>query len=122
MRLKPLIFPAMLALAGCAKEPPAPTATPAPTFKASCSTPALGVCTEYMNDAFVLGEEVLKTGCLETKGTWSPAHCPTEKKLGGCALAGQLRVYYPGGELDYSPASAQQDCTALFQGRWVASR
>ena len=73
-------------------------------------------------EVFLLGEEVLKSTCAETKGTWSPARCPADRKLGGCAMTGQLRVYYPGGDFDYSSDTAQKDCTELFQGRWVASR
>lgn len=114
------LFSLAVLLAACAKDRDNPP-KPAPAFKASCSTPALGVCTEYSEDAFVLGEEVLKTTCTETKGTWSPARCPGEKKLGGCTMPGQVRVYYPGGDLAYSADSAMKDCTELFQGRWVAS-
>lgn len=122
--MKPLLsLVVVAALTACAREGDRP-ASPAvaAAFKASCATPSLGVCTEYSEDAFLLGEEVLKSTCAETKGTWSPARCPADRKLGGCAMTGQLRVYYPGGDFDYSSDTAQKDCTELFQGRWVASR
>lgn len=114
-----------LALAGsaCTKDKPAAEAkAAAPSFKASCNAPNLGTCTEYTEEAFVLGEELMKTTCTETKGTWSPAKCPTEKRIGTCLSAGMSRLYYPGGMFEYSADSASKDCTELVSGQWVASR
>ena len=54
-----------LALAGsaCTKDKPAEAQAKAaaPEFKASCNTPSMGVCTEYTEEAFVLGEALVKT-------------------------------------------------------------
>ena len=93
----------------------------ADAIKASCNSPKLGVCTDYTEAAFVLGEELVKTACTETKGSWSPAKCVGEKRLGSCNMEGSIRHYYPGGDFDYSAASAKTDCTDLFSGKWVAS-
>lgn len=113
-----------LAASACTKDKAAdaPAKAAAPSFKASCNTPAMGTCTEYTEEAFVLGEELMKTTCTETKGTWGPAKCPTEKRLGTCVSAGLSRLYYPGGMFEYSADSASKDCTELVSGQWVASR
>jgi hypothetical protein len=111
-----------LAASGCTKEKPAEAVKAAPAFKASCNTPTMGVCTEYTEAAFILGEELVKTGCTETKGSWGPAKCPTEKRLGTCVSAGMSRLYYPGGSFEYSKDTASKDCTELVSGQWVASR
>ena len=37
---------------------------------ASCVTTSLGVCTEYTDEAFGLGESSLKAGCVEGRGAW----------------------------------------------------
>ncbi len=115
-RLAPLI---VLALFACDERPRVELAATraAPTFKASCAIPGLSVCTEYTDLSFTLGEEVLKSACLESHGTWSPAHCPSQKRLGSCALSGSHRVYYP----DFSAVSAAKDCTELYQGSWAAN-
>jgi hypothetical protein len=115
---------ACCALLGC--DTPKPTdvtaalARPPATFKASCTRPSLGVCTEYTDAAFGLGESLLKTGCLETQGTWSPARCPVERRLGSCATTGSNRVYYPGGDLDFTSTTAARDCVELYQGAFSA--
>jgi len=111
-----------LAVCGCSKEKAAAAVKAVPTFKASCNTPTMGVCTEYTEEAFVLGEELVKTTCTETKGSYGPAKCPTEKRLGTCVSAGMSRQYYPGGAFDYSADTASKDCTELVSGQWVASR
>lgn len=112
------------ALLGCDPHKPsdvtAAIARPAASFKASCTTPSLSVCTEYTDDAFGLGESLLKTGCLETKGAWSPARCPSERRLGTCATRGSRRVYYPGGDLDFTSTTAARDCVELYQGAFSA--
>lgn len=118
---KPLVVALALCACGCARSEGPPPAPPAP-FRASCQTPTLGVCTEYTEAAFVLGEELVKTGCLELKGTWTPARCPPQHTLGSCALDGQRRLYYPGGDLDFSPDRARRDCVELFSGEWFARR
>lgn len=114
----------VLLLAACDGQRPVEVATalarPPPAFRASCTTAALGVCTEYTDDAFGLGESLLKTGCLETRGTWSPARCPAERRLGTCVLRGASRVYYPGGDLDFSSVTAARDCVELYQGVFSA--
>lgn len=89
---------------------------PAGAFRASCATPSLGVCTEYSDDAFALAAPLAKTGCLELRGSWSPARCPTERRLGTCAVSSGTRVYYPGGELDFTSTTAARDCVELYQG------
>lgn len=110
-----------LCACGCARDPEPPPASLDP-FKASCRTPTLGLCTEYTEAAFALGEELVKTGCLALQGTWTPAHCPPERLLGACALSGQRRLYYPGGEPDFSADRARRDCVELFSGQWLARR
>lgn len=89
---------------------------PPPVFRASCVTTSLGVCTEYTDEAFGLGESSLKAGCLDSHGAWSPARCPAERRLGHCQLSGTRRVYYPGGELDFTSTTAARDCVELYQG------
>ena len=111
---------AVLALIACDERPQVELAgarLAPPTFKASCSNPKLNVCTEYTDAAFTLGEEVLKTGCVGSHGTWSPARCPPARRLGSCALPGSHRVYYP----DFSAVTAAKDCTELYQGSWAAN-
>ncbi|MDX2014074.1 MAG: hypothetical protein SFW67_28005 [Myxococcaceae bacterium] len=85
-------------------------------FRASCATPALGVCTEYRDDAFALGESRLKAGCDDARGVWGPARCSPTHRLGTCATAGRTRVYYPGGALSFSSTTAARDCVELYQG------
>jgi hypothetical protein len=104
---------ACLSLLGCdtekAADVTAALARPPATFKASCTTASLGVCTEYTDD-----------GCLETRGAWSPARCPREGRLGTCATRGSRRVYYPGGDLDFTSTTAARDCVELYQGAFSA--
>lgn len=114
-----------LALAFAACERPraleaAGEVRPPPTFRASCTTPALGVCTEYTDDAFALGETFLERSCLEGQGSWSPARCALGRHVGRCALRGSTRVYYPGGALDFSSTTAARDCVELYQGVFSA--
>lgn len=115
---------ASLSLLACDTQKPADVtaalARPPASFKASCTTASLGVCTEYTDDAFGLGESLLKTGCLETRGAWSPARCPREGRLGTCATRGSRRVYYPGGDLDFTSTTAARDCVELYQGAFSA--
>jgi hypothetical protein len=85
-------------------------------FRASCATPGLGVCTEYADEAFALGETCLKTGCDDARGVWGPARCSADRQLGTCTTAGRTRVYYPGGALDFSSTTAARDCVELYQG------
>ena len=123
--MRRLVF-IIFALAGCDARPPVEAAAgaatrAAPTFKASCSTPKLSVCSEYTDAAFALGEEVLKIGCTQSHGAWSPARCPSAKRLGSCTLTGTHRLYYPGGEHEFSGATAAKDCTELYQGSWAAN-
>lgn len=107
-------------LAGCDASRPvevtASLARPPPVFRASCVTTVLGVCTEYTDEAFGLGESSLKAGCVEARGSWTPARCPAEQRLGHCQLSGARRVYYPGGELAFTSATAAKDCVELYQG------
>jgi hypothetical protein len=105
-------------VAGCTERQVAiaPAARPPPVFRASCFTPVLGVCTEYTDQALALGEELLRASC---HGAWSPARCPTPHQLGHCALSTTHRFYYPGGDLDFSAATAAKDCTELYQGSWA---
>jgi len=109
----------VLTLLGCDARPPVELAATkaAPTFKASCSLPKLSVCTEYTDLSFTLGEEVLRSACLGSHGTWSPARCPPTRRLGSCALSGSHRVYYP----DFSAVTAAKDCTELYQGSWATN-
>ncbi|MER2566570.1 MAG: hypothetical protein ABTQ32_37960 [Myxococcaceae bacterium] len=107
----------LVVVAACDTGKPADVAAPvrpAAAFRASCATPSMGVCTEYAGDAF--GTSLAKTGCLELRGRWSPAHCPPERRLGTCAVTGGTRVYYPGGELDFTSTTAARDCVELYQG------
>lgn len=114
----------LVVLAACDTGKPADVTAsvrrPAPMFRASCATPSLGVCTEYTDDAFALGESLAKTGCLELRGNWSPARCPPERRLGTCAVVGGTRVYYPGGDLDFTSTTAARDCVELYQGAFSA--
>lgn len=111
-------------LLGCDVHKPgdvtAALARPPASFKASCTTPSLGVCTEYTDDAFGLGESSLKAWCLETRGTWSPARCAPDRRLGTCAASGSSRVYYPGGAPDFTSTTAARDCVELYQGAFSA--
>ncbi|MER2566568.1 MAG: hypothetical protein ABTQ32_37950 [Myxococcaceae bacterium] len=110
----------LLLMAGCDVSRPvevtASLTRPPPVFRASCITTSLGVCTEYTDEAFGLGESSLKAGCVEGRGAWSPARCPPERRLGHCQLSGVRRVYYSGGELDFTSATAEKDCVELHQG------
>lgn len=107
----------LLVLAACqrprAVEPEAPAR---PAFRASCDTP-LGVCTEYSDGAFALGEAFLETSCHESRGTWSPARCPAEERVGRCAARGSTRVYF---SRAFSPATAETDCVELHRGEFAA--
>ena len=109
-----------LFILGCDQRPPAelPVQRAAPAFKASCTIPSLSVCTEYTEVSFTLGEEVLKSACQGSHGTWSPARCSPARRLGSCTLSGSQRVYYP----DFSAVTAAKDCTELYQGTWAANR
>jgi hypothetical protein len=106
-------------LAAC-NGPPAPVAAASlrleSRFRASCATPVLGVCTEYRDEAFALGEARLKVGCDDARGVWGPARCSADRQLGTCTTAGRTRVYYPGGALDFSSTTAARDCVELYQG------
>jgi hypothetical protein len=117
--MKPAALFAAVALAACAPAPAVPAQRPAPAFAGSCATPVLGVCTEYNDDGLALGEELLKASCAASLGSWSPARCPTARRLGACALHGRDRLYSSGGERGFTPASASLDCTELYQGRWA---
>lgn len=112
-------FALIIVLLGCDQRPPVelPVPRPAAVFKASCSVPSLNVCTEYTEMSFALGEELLKSACLGNHGSWSPAHCPTSRRLGSCTLSDSQRVYYP----DFSAVTAAKDCTELYQGSWAAN-
>lgn len=111
----------LLVLAACDTGKPADvTARRPPTFRASCATPSLGVCTEFSDEAFALGASLAKTGCLELRGSWSPARCPSEQRLGTCTISSGTRVYYPGGDLDFTSTTAARDCVELYQGAFSA--
>lgn len=107
-----------LTLAACEAQPPDMVASLRTDnrFRASCATAALGVCTEYGDEAFALGEARLKAGCDDAKGVWGPARCPTSRQLGACTTAGRTRFYYPGAALDFSSTTAARDCVELYQG------
>lgn len=114
---------AAVSVLACEVAPrPVEVTRPAPLFRASCWTAPLGVCTEYTDEAFALGESLLKTGCHEVSGTWSPARCPVDRRLGSCSVHGGTRVYYPAGELAFTVASAARDCVELYQGSFSAIR
>lgn len=61
---------ALLGVTACDTGKPADvTRRPAATFRASCATPSLGVCTEYTDEAFALGASLTKAGCPELRGS-----------------------------------------------------
>lgn len=113
---------ALVVLAACEDRRPAAVAVPpaAPAFRASCTLPVLGVCVEYTDDAFALGESLVRAACTGSQGTWSPARCPPERCLGRCATDGATRHYYPTGPHPFTAASAALDCAELHQGSWAA--
>jgi len=119
MNARGVLLGVTLALAACqSRRPAAPKPPPAPAFKASCSLPELGVCTEYTDAAFALGETSVKTVCTGSRGLWSPARCPVEQQVGRCATGAASRRYYAP---RFSAATAAKDCTELYQGSWAGN-
>lgn len=90
-------------------------------FRASCQAPVEATCVEYSEEAFVLGEALVKAGCIELRGIFGSARCPGERALGSCALRGSTRYYYPGGTPSFTRESAHAECTERYSGKWLAS-
>lgn len=110
-------------LVGCDTAPIADaraTLRQAATFKASCHLADQSVCREYTDEAMGLGESFTQRGCLDEGGLWSPARCPSERRVGSCSLRGGARVYYSGGASNFTRTSAARDCRELYQGGFVA--
>lgn len=91
------------------------------TFRASCHVPSLAVCREYTDEVMGLGESLARRGCLDEGGTWSPARCPAEGRLGLCTARGGARAYYPGGGPGFTTLTAARDCVELYEGSFVAN-
>ena len=100
----------------CKRNPPpaAADAGPLPTVdvKVSCDESAtLSQCLEYAADAVKPSEKFLKTGCKTMQGTFGPAPCPADSRVGICTVtAGQLRHYYKVGQSSFTVESARHDC------------
>lgn len=90
------------------------------TFRASCHVPSIGICREYTDEAMALGESLMQRGCLDERGTWSPARCPLEGRVGLCNARGGVRAYYATGVPSFTSVTAARDCVELYEGSFVA--
>lgn len=140
------IFCAGMLLAACGKkDEPAPTSkaseqAPANIAKksddpkpAAGEVPGLAGSCDYRGKESWCGEyatavldkdgvdgELQKSMCEASKGKWSTAKCPTDKKLGACTDdEGYVRVYYASGGKPFDAASAKSECAG---GKWEVTK
>lgn len=64
--------------------------------EASCHSPQFNECTEYNKGNRALGDDHLKSLCVNFQGTFTTTPCPTEKMLGKCRRKEGTKVFYEG--------------------------
>jgi hypothetical protein len=76
-------------------------------------------CSQYgSKNIEAAGEDFLKKGCDDMKGSYAKEACPADKRVGSCTSPEGVKVFYKDGPAPLDAAAAEKNCKEVLAGTW----